>query len=235
MNRNSRLLQLVVAGVLLSQGGTTAATTYDDDTVTVPGSYWGGTSTTFDYYPEPPDEAYDYDVYDFSGDGYDSGGGDTTDSNEVDQAVCDAIAAEAPEGCDPLHPPQFVANGCGGGMFTGLVPDYLLVNGTPVTRLGPIFADSCNRHDHCYAIYPGDKDQCDAKLGYDMVERARRLLSDLQWRYYERHVRFQAALYNTALQTQPTLTLANYFFNTAQAEGKCRNVATQLTDAGCND
>lgn len=233
MNRNSRLLQLVVAGVLLSQGGTTAATTYDDDTVTVPGSYWGGTSTTFDYYPEPPDEVYDYDVYDFSGDGYDSGGGDSEEPTQENTEYCEAIEGLVPPGCDLRNPPVLTVNGCGGGMFTYAVPDYLVVNGVPVFRLGAIFRDACNAHDTCYGTYLADKATCDAQLEQDMIGFARSELPSFQWYAYGAFIRMQAAAYSNALQTQPILSIANGLYGEAQLQGSCRAYAVRAAENGC--
>lgn len=231
---HSRLLQLVVAGLLLGPVADATATTYDDYPIAgVPGSgFFGGSSTTWAYYGGYTELLLNDFDYSYGGGG--GGGGSFTDS-EIINAVCAAITGAVPESCDLLNPPKFSTNGCGGGIFTNIVPDYLMVNGTLVTRLGPIFSEACNRHDYCYSTSIDGKDQCDARLGSDMVDRAKEALTPTQWGYYEQHVRFQAALYNTALQTQPSLTVANYLFSSAQADEACRKSAASAESSGCNN
>lgn len=234
MNRNSRVLQLVVAGVLLSQVGMAAATIYDDDPVVVPGSdddgrvtvvgnYFGGVSTTYDYGPDTVEDN------DYSNDGR----GGNEDSAEEKADLCRALSELAPVGCDLRSPPRLTVNGCGGGIFVNAVPDYLAIGGVPNYSLGPIFENACNKHDTCYATYLMDKVACDEKLSGNMIRDTQNQLSDIAWFFYQNAIRSQASLYSSALQTAPILSLANGLYADAQVSGKCRAYAEGADAAEC--
>ena len=227
---HSRLLQVVIAGLLLCPAQA-SATIYDDERVPVIGdrtgidygSYFGGVST--DYYYR--------DIEERSGPDGSSGSGDEEPVSEDEQALCNAISALVSAECDLKNPPVLTVNGCGGGTSANLVPDYLLVNGVPVVRLGAIFSEACNEHDRCYGTYLFDKEECDASLTLDMIDFAKARMSSVQWLFYQVHVRVQAMNYGAVLQQAPIKAIADGLFASAQAEGACRAFAKNAKEAGC--
>lgn len=143
--------------------------------------------------------------------------------------ACQFYKDSKPANCDLNNPPPRRVDGCGSGVTAGVVPDQLIVNGLPASSLGNIFTDACNAHDDCYAAdYPNEpgslvgKEECDIKLGQQMLNDARIKIPSEQWAYYESHVIVQAAAYSLALQNQPTATFANSAFRNAREEGSCR-------------
>lgn len=232
---HSRLLQLVVAGLLLGPVADATATTYDDYPIAgVPGSgFFGGSSTTYEYYGGYTD--FVLNDFDYSesggGSGGDGDGGDTTTTPD-EAALCSAISELAPIGCNLQNPPVLTTNGCGGGVFAAAVPDYLMINGVPVYQLGPIFRNACNDHDRCYGTYLMGKNACDDQLGVDMVEYARSQMSSTQWLFYRLPVRVQAMGYSNSLQTS-VLWISSGLYDTAQKNGACRSYSTQAKENGC--
>lgn len=238
MNRNSRLLQLVVAGVLLGHAAGADATIYDDERVAVPGDFWGGASTSVDPYENYYGGYTDFVLndIDYSNGGSGGSGIDGTNQADVDDtALCNAISDLVPADCDLRNPPLLTVNGCGGGMFTYAVPDYLAINGVPNFRLGPIFKKACDLHDTCYGTYLMSKDACDAQLAKDMVILAQDSLSSFQWFIWHNPISSQAVLYSSALQTAPILSIANGLYDIAQGSGACRAYSDDAEAAGCLD
>lgn len=228
----NRLLQVVIAGLLLHPAAQASATIYDDERVPVIGdrtgidygSYFGGVST--DYYYR--------DIEERSGsDGSDSSGEESVSEDE--QALCNAISALVSSECDLGNPPVQTVNGCGGGMFVYAVPDYLMINGAPVLRPGPVFQSACNKHDICYGTYLADKTACDAQLRLDMIQMTQDKFSSFQWAVYGLAVKAQANLYSTALQTAPILSVAQGLYRSAQQLGACRAYSKKAQEAGCLD
>lgn len=230
---HNRLLQVVIGAMLLNVAPDGRAETYDLSGVraTIPDDDWHSEGADFetgynwdfndDYY-EPPE----------SGDGYPD---DPEQVNEEKKAECDAIAAKVSSTCDLRNPPLQVANGCGSGVTTYLVPDYLTVNGMPVLRLGPIFQDACNMHDVCYGNYPGNKEACDLSLNTNMINQAKLLLTDWQWMYYGAFVKLQALGYSAGLQAPFISYISGGAFSEAQLDGACRVYAGKAKTAGCFD
>lgn len=231
----SRLLQVVITGLLVSVTGQAQSTIYDDErvpvvgdrTVTYYGSYFGGVST--DYYYR--------DIEERSGSGGDGIEESVVeDQREVDQqALCDAISALVSPACNLMNPPVQTVNGCGGGAYAWAVPDYLIINGAPLLRPGPIFELACNKHDICYGTYLADKGFCDNQLRADMVQEAKDSLSSFQWIAYSLYVYAQAGLYSTVLQEAPILSVAQGLYASAQQLGECRAYSKQAAAAGCLD
>lgn len=230
---HSRLLQVVVAAMLVNVAPDGRAETFNLDRVEAS-------------YPEDYRDdswSYDWDIDDYSvwdvNDYSDSGsgsGGDTSDTVEVDvdkKAECDAIAANVSSTCDLMNPPVLVANGCGSGVSTYLVPDYLTVNGIPVLRLGPIFMGACNLHDTCYGTYGNSKESCDMSLHSKMISNARIALTDAQWSFYGPYVKLQAFGYSAGLQAPFISYFSGNAFASAQLDGACRYFAKKAEGAGC--
>lgn len=221
-NGSGRLLQLVVAAALLNAAPDGRANTYTlspiratipDDDYSYEYEEFGYNNWEFNDYSEPSDDGDDESI-------------DT-------QAECEMIKAKVSGTCDLANPPFLATNGCGSEGSAALVPDFLIVNMTPVYTLGPIFAEACNDHDVCYGSYPADKDACDMVLYTDMVEYARQGMTMLQWQVYRAHVLMQASLFSRALQSPFLAGASGEAFGAAQLEGSCRYHARKAQQAGC--
>ena len=225
----SRLLQVVIAATLINVMPDGRAETYDHPTVRA--------TQPDDFYDDSGYFEYGYDNWDFNDYSEPSDSGDDepadTETDEEKKAECDAIAAKVSGSCDLKNPPLMVTNGCGSGVTTNLVPDFLSVYGVPVLRLGPIFQDACNEHDICYGTYLTSKEACDLNLHADMVDFARRKMSDSQWMAYRTFVVAQALSYSRALQLPPVSTFADGAFQTGQLNGACRVYSAKAEKAGC--
>lgn len=224
----SRLLQVVIAATLINVMPDGRAETYDHPTVRA--------TQPDDFYDDSGYFEYGYDNWDFNdySDPSDSGDDEPadTETDEEKKAECDAIAAKVPTGCNLTNPPLLTTNGCGGGMFANLVPDYLIVKGTPVTRLGPIFTAACNTHDRCYGTYPSDKAACDEDLRGNMIRVIYERFSPTQQFAFGNYVVAQANLYSDMLQGAAR-TIAQGFFDAGQAAGTCRALSAEAKAADC--
>lgn len=236
----NRLLQLVIAGLLLNSPADVRATIYDDEPVVVrreqltTGGFYGGASTSYGYYGSgTTTEEYNYGEPEGTGGGGSYGG--EAAAEQDNEALCNAISSLVSANCDLKNPPVLTVNGCGSGMSTYLVPDYLMANGALMVGFGPIFAEACNQHDFCYGTYLFSKDECDAILELDMIQIAKEEMSSMQWFLYRFHVRNQAIAYSAALQTPPFLSVAQGAYANAQADGECRAYSKMADEAGCLD
>lgn len=227
---HSRLLQVVIAAMLINVAPDGRAETYDLPRVGAqyPDDFWD-------------DSAYfeaDYSNWELNDYSEPSGSGnedpDSSEAKEEDQAQCDATVANAPEGCDVRHPPELVRNGCGTGATANIVPDSLIVNGTIVSRFGNLFTSACNRHDVCYGTAGTNKDACDVALGADMYRKAQDVIPSSQWAYYESHVIVQAGFYSAFLRSRFGKVFSNQAFQAAQVDGYCRMLNSYAVSAGCS-
>lgn len=223
----SRLLQVVVAAMLINVAPDGRANTYDLSGVraVIPDDYyWEGADFETDY-------NWDTDVNPER-----SGGDGADNANEgtyEEDLECETIVANAPEGCDVRHPPELVRNGCGTGATATIVPDSLIVNGITVDRFGNLFTSACNRHDVCYGTAGTNKDACDFALGTDMYNKARDVIPSNQWAYYESHVIVQAGFYSAFLRSRFGKVFSDKAFQAAQVDGFCRMLNSYAVSAGC--
>lgn len=175
-------------------------------------------------------EADGLNCYDFGGGG--GGGGMFEDSSgpigegEVTVDNCTWLQANTPAGCDPADPPRVTLDGC------TVVPDYLVVNGTPATSLGAVFTSPCNKHDRCYQTLGSNKQECDTQLEHDMIQAAQESIPSSQWAYYESHVRLQAAAYAYGLYNNIPL-VTTLIFNYRQSQAACRAHVAALKANNC--
>lgn len=222
---HSRLLQVVVAAVLVSVAPDGRAETYDLPGVSaeVPDDYWEGADFESGYNWEFDDS------YERSG-----SGSEDPETDEEKNAACDSITSGVPATCNLRYPPELIQNGCGTGATANIVPDSLIVNGVTVARFGNLFTSACNRHDTCYGTFGTDKETCDIALGVDMLNKARDVIPTYQWAYYESHVIVQAAFYSSFLRSSFGELFSNQAFEAAQIEGLCRKLHTSAVSAGCS-
>ena len=227
----SRLLQVVIAATLINVMPDGRAETYDHPTVRA--------TQPDDFYDDSGYFEYGYDNWDFNdySDPSDSGDDEPadTETDEEKKAECDAIAAKVSGSCDLKNPPLMVTNGCGSGVTTNLVPDFLSVYGVPVLRLGPIFEGACNMHDICYGTYFSSKEACDLSLNTNMIKLARLRMTDAQWTTYGPFVKLQALGYSAGLQAPFIDGISGEAFNQAQLDGACRVYSGKAKAAGCFD
>lgn len=222
MERSSRLLRVLVAGLLAAGVSGKAQAVTDLDAIRVwgftqggwmingwggggGGGYWGGTSTS---QPTAEEQCM------FFGMGC-----------EDFAPTCPSLLASAPQGCNLAEPPAPTTNGCGAGPTAGIVPDYLIVNGIPAVQFGSMFTEPCNAHDECYGRFRSGKRHCDEQLELDMIESARQHIPWFQWMAFEPFVLAQASAYRRALESPPIALIARQAYDAAQVEGKCRAVA----------
>lgn len=230
MERSSRLLRVLVAGLLAAGVSGKAQAVTDLDAIRVwgftqggwmingwggggGGGYWGGTSTS---QPTAEEQCM------FFGMGC-----------EDFPPTCPSVLASAPSGCNLRSPPVLAPDGCGSGPTAGIVPDFLIVNGTPATSLGSIFTWACNQHDRCYGRYKASKNSCDMKLEEDMINSAMAEIPAVQWPYYEPHVKLQAAAYRLALQNPPISIISRQVYDSSQEKGKCRDISKIANQFDC--
>lgn len=225
----SRLLQVVVAAMLINVAPDGRAETYDlrGFTVTPPDDYWDEGA-----YFETDHDWYIDDIPERSGSGGD-GSDNSDEGNYEEDAECDAMVSNAPEGCDVRHPPELIRNGCGTGATASIVPDSLIVNGATVIRFGNLFTSACNRHDVCYGTAGTNKDACDIALGADMYNKAQDVIPSSQWAYYESHVIVQAGFYSAFLRSRFGKVFSNQAFQAGQVDGYCRMLNSYAVSAGC--
>ena len=222
----SRLLQVVVALTLfnLAQEGRTE--TYDDERFRVSETYIDepGLESPRDY------EEWSYEPSERGGsDGFES----NLAEDGVDDATCEELKAAVPRGCNLSDPPKLIPNGCGAGATTGIVPDFLVVNGVPIERFGNLFTSACNLHDFCYGTSAQDKDECDIALGRDMLSKARDVIPERQWAYYERHVIVQASAFSAFLRSSTGSMFSNAAYGSAQLAAVCRSIYSAAVEANC--
>ena len=233
---HSRLLQVVVAAMLLNVAPDGQANTYNLDPVhaTYPDDY------------DEPTWYYDGNYDDWFSDDYDERSGSSGDDepeapddpdvlDTEKQAECDAIALKVSSTCDLANPPVLTTNGCGSGVSTHLVPDYLYVNGAPIMRLGPIFTGACNLHDICYGTYGSDKESCDTALHSKMISNAKLGMTDFQWGIYGPYAKLQALGYSAGLQAPFISYFSGNAFDSAQLSGACRFYSKVANNKGCLD
>lgn len=143
------------------------------------------------------------------------------------QDICTALRSAIPTDCNVASPPHVTVDSC------TLVPDFLVVNGTPASSLGSIFTAACNNHDRCYQTLSSNKQLCDIRLEQDMIQSAMEAIPSVQWAYYEPHVRTQAAAYAVGLYNN-VFWIPQAVFNSRQNDAACRSISQALIQSNCS-